>query len=96
MICIVIFGVRTGGPQQEGQYIPGQQGLNAGVLPTPGFTYANITINYSADRIPSVLTVTQVSAEEVVYCRGSLSSSPSLVEPANAVHTRDEMKGVTQ
>ncbi len=28
--------------------MPGQQGLNAGVLPDPGFTYANMTINYSA------------------------------------------------
>jgi hypothetical protein len=37
--------------QQKGQYIPGQQGLNAGVLPDPGFTYANLTINYSADSL---------------------------------------------
>jgi hypothetical protein len=34
--------------QQKGQYIPGQQGLNAGILPDPGFTYANMTVNYSA------------------------------------------------
>jgi hypothetical protein len=37
--------------QQKGQYIPGLQGLNAGVLPDPGFTYANVTINYSADTL---------------------------------------------
>ena len=29
--------------------MPGQVGLNAGILPSPGFTYANITLNYSAD-----------------------------------------------
>ncbi len=37
--------------QQKGQYLPGQFGLNAGVMPEPGFTYANITINYSADTL---------------------------------------------
>jgi hypothetical protein len=29
--------------------MPGQVGLNAGILPSPGFTYANITINYDAN-----------------------------------------------
>lgn len=37
--------------QQQGQYIPGQQGLNSGLLPDPGITYANMTINYSADTL---------------------------------------------
>ena len=37
--------------QQKGQYMPGQQGLNAGVLPDPGISYANMTINYSADTL---------------------------------------------
>lgn len=31
--------------------MPGQYGLNAGVLPDPGFTYANMEINYSADTL---------------------------------------------
>ena len=35
--------------QQKPQWMPGQVGLNAGILPDPGFTYANITANYSAD-----------------------------------------------
>ena len=35
--------------QQKGQYVPGQYGLNAGVLPDPGFTYANIDINYDTN-----------------------------------------------
>jgi len=29
--------------------MPGQSGLNAGVVPAPGITYVNITINYNAD-----------------------------------------------
>jgi hypothetical protein len=51
LICILIFGGNPAGAQQKGQYMPGQQGLNAGVLPDPGFTYANMTINYSADTL---------------------------------------------
>jgi len=37
--------------QQKGQYVPGQFGLNAGVIPDPGITYANLALNYSADRL---------------------------------------------
>jgi hypothetical protein len=53
VICIgiLIFGVIPVSAQQKGQYMPGQFGLNAGVLPDPGFTYANITINYFADTL---------------------------------------------
>jgi hypothetical protein len=29
--------------------MPGQVGLNAGILPSPGITYANITANYDAN-----------------------------------------------
>lgn len=34
--------------QQKPQWMPGQMGLNAGILPSPGFTYVNMTINYDA------------------------------------------------
>jgi hypothetical protein len=34
--------------QQKGQYVPGQFGLNAGVLPDAGFTYSNLSLNYRA------------------------------------------------
>ena len=51
LICVLVFSVAPANAQQKGQYIPGQQGLNAGVLPDPGFTYANLTINYSADTL---------------------------------------------
>jgi len=37
--------------QQKGQWLPGQSGLNAGILPDPGFTYQNMTINYSSDTL---------------------------------------------
>jgi hypothetical protein len=35
--------------QQKPQWMPGQVGLNAGILPSPGITYANITVNYAAN-----------------------------------------------
>ena len=37
--------------QQKGQYLPGQFGLNAGVMPDPGITYNSMRMNYSADRL---------------------------------------------
>ena len=37
--------------QQKGQWVPGQFGLNAGAIPDPGITYANMVINYSASQL---------------------------------------------
>ncbi len=37
--------------QQKGQYVPGQFGLNAGSIPAPGMTYANLALNYSASQL---------------------------------------------
>src|SRR5271154_2371744 len=37
--------------QQKGQWVPGQLGLIAGVIPDPGITYANMPLNYSASRL---------------------------------------------
>ena len=34
--------------QQKPQWMPGQVGLNAGILPSPGFSYVNISINYNS------------------------------------------------
>jgi hypothetical protein len=42
------FDFELAGPllaQQKPQWMPGQIGLNAGILPSPGFTYVNIDIN---------------------------------------------------
>jgi hypothetical protein len=44
-LALPLFG------QQKGQWVPGQFGLNAGVIPDPGITYANLALNYSADRL---------------------------------------------
>ena len=51
LVCIVLSSGSSLTAQQKGQYQPGQYGMNAGVLPDPGITYANITLNYSADRL---------------------------------------------
>ena len=37
--------------QQKGQYMPGQYGLNAGVEPDPGITYATVNVGYSANQL---------------------------------------------
>jgi hypothetical protein len=51
LVCIVLSASSLLMGQQKGQYQPGQYGLNAGVLPEPGITYANYTLNYSAGRL---------------------------------------------
>jgi hypothetical protein len=49
-IVIVVFLISACGfAQQKPQWVPGQVGLNAGILPPPGFTYSNITLNYDAN-----------------------------------------------
>src|SRR5271169_4746392 len=37
--------------QQKGQWVPGQYGLNAGAIPDPGLTYANLALSYSAGQL---------------------------------------------
>jgi hypothetical protein len=49
-IIVVGFALPMLG-QQKGQWVPGQFGLNAGVIPDPGFTYANLALNYSAGQL---------------------------------------------
>jgi hypothetical protein len=44
MLCCVPAAMA----QQKGQWVPGQFGLNAGNVPDPGITYANLAFNYSA------------------------------------------------
>ncbi len=52
VLSSVVLGCAvTSMAQQKAQWVPGQQGLNAGVLPEPGLTVANITINYSASTL---------------------------------------------
>jgi hypothetical protein len=51
LVCVCFLSAIAATAQQKGQYLPGQQGLNAGVLPQPGFTYASMTVNYFADTL---------------------------------------------
>ena len=48
---IVLFQIVPAMAQQKGQWVPGQFGLNAGSIPEPGITYANLALNYSASRL---------------------------------------------
>jgi hypothetical protein len=49
--CMATVAMHPLAAQQKGQYLPGQYGLNAGVMPSPGFTYANIDVNYSTGTV---------------------------------------------
>jgi hypothetical protein len=52
-LLLALSFASVGGPllgQQKPQWLPGQIGLNAGVLPSPGITYVNMAIEYSAGR----------------------------------------------
>jgi len=51
IFCLAIAAAWPAAAQQKGQYMPGQYGLNAGILPSPGFTYANQDINYDTSTI---------------------------------------------
>jgi hypothetical protein len=51
LVCIFLGGGSSVVAQQKGQWVPGQFGLNAGVIPDPGVTYANLALNYSAGQL---------------------------------------------
>jgi hypothetical protein len=51
LACIFLVGASSVLAQQKGQWVPGQYGLNAGAIPEPGITYANMPLNYSASRL---------------------------------------------
>lgn len=48
LASIFLGGALSTPAQQKPQWMPGQVGLNAGILPSPGFTYANIDVNYDS------------------------------------------------
>ena len=48
---VILCHITTAMGQQKGQWVPGQFGLNAGVIPDPGLTYANMALNYSASQL---------------------------------------------
>lgn len=49
--CSILVCALPSLAQQKGQWVPGQFGLNAGVIPDPGITYANLALNYSSSRL---------------------------------------------
>ncbi len=49
--CLVLVCALPSLAQQKGQWVPGQFGLNPGVIPDPGITYANLAVNYSASQL---------------------------------------------
>src|SRR5580704_3678926 len=51
LICLALGCASPLFAQQKGQYVPGQYGLNAGAIPDPGITYANLALNYSASQL---------------------------------------------
>ena len=51
LIFTLLAGASPVFAQQKGQWVPGQFGLNAGAIPDPGFTYANIALSYSAGQL---------------------------------------------
>jgi hypothetical protein len=51
LVALAAATASTSQAQQKGQYVPGQQGLNPGVIPNSGVTYANMAINYSANKL---------------------------------------------
>jgi len=51
ILCMVLAGALPLSAQQKPQWMPGQEGLNAGVFPSPGFTYVNMEINYDTSTI---------------------------------------------
>lgn len=57
---MVVAGTLPVRAQQQGQYLPGQFGLNAGILPSPGFTYTKMEINYNTDTIKYPVQVVTV------------------------------------
>jgi len=48
LMCMFVVDASSLMAQQKPQWTPGQVGLNAGILPSPGFTYVNIDENYDA------------------------------------------------
>ena len=51
LACMLLEGASSALAQQKGQWVPGQFGLNAGVIPDPGVTYANLALSYSAGQL---------------------------------------------
>jgi len=51
IVAVLALGGARVSAQERGQYLPGFRGLNSGIQPPPGFTYANYFFWYPADRL---------------------------------------------
>jgi len=75
LACMSLGGFSSSLAQQKPQWMPGQVGLNAGILPSPGFTYVNMDINYDAgafngpkgNAIPATGTYNVWAVENIFY-----------------------------
>jgi hypothetical protein len=76
VLAFMIFGwLSQAVAQQKPQWMPGQMGLNAGILPWPGFTYVNMEINYDAgtfngpkgNAVPATGTYNVWAVENIFY-----------------------------
>lgn len=61
LACVILAGASTVLAQQKGQWVPGQFGLNAGVIPDPCITYANLALNYSVGQLNDSFRVSLVT-----------------------------------
>jgi hypothetical protein len=51
LVCVVLSISSSLMAQQHGQYQPGQYGLNAGIMPDPGFSYGDYNLNFNAHQL---------------------------------------------
>ena len=77
-VVLTLFILAGAGPsrgQFKPQWMPGQVGLNAGILPSPGFSYVNMDINYNAgtfngpqgNAVPATGTYNVWAVENIFY-----------------------------
>jgi hypothetical protein len=90
LIAILLTSAWPTRAQQKPQWMPGQVGLNAGIIPASGFSYVNITVNYnsgafigpSGSPIPATGTYDVWAVENMFYGVGDfkiLGANPAVV-----------------
>ncbi len=72
--CLVLGYASPLLAQQKGQWVPGQFGFNAGMIPDPGVTYANLALNYSASQLNgpngnSIPGVVDIADSKAAVCK---------------------------
>lgn len=75
LILLILGGAGPSRGQLRPQWMPGQAGLNAGILPSPGFSFINMDINYDAstfngpkgNAVPATGTYSVWAVENIFY-----------------------------